>query len=86
MERKITNICGLAVYKKNLSLGKIASVLENSDFNPDLFPGLIYRPRELKPISVLLFATGKIVVTGAKSLDEWNKAVDHVFEVLDNIE
>ena len=41
----------------------------NCDFNPDTFPGLIYKIRKDKypECCLLIFATGKIVITGCKS-------------------
>lgn len=36
------------------------------DFNPDTFPGLIYHMQNPK-ICLLIFASGKIVLTGAKT-------------------
>ena len=46
-----------------------------SDFNifctyqPNMFPGLIYRPTSL-PIVLLLFFSGKVVITGAKNMQD----------------
>jgi len=42
--------------------------LERTEYEPEQFPGLIYRPEEYDGV-VLLFATGRIVITGCKSLD-----------------
>lgn len=36
-------------------------------YQPNMFPGLIYRPSDL-PIVLLIFFSGKIVITGAKSM------------------
>ena len=40
-----------------------------SNYEPEIFPGLIYRMVEPK-IVLLIFASGKIVLTGAKKRDE----------------
>jgi transcription initiation factor TFIID TATA-box-binding protein len=42
--------------------------LERTEYEPEQFPGLIYRPEEYDGV-VLLFATGRIVITGCRSLD-----------------
>jgi transcription initiation factor TFIID TATA-box-binding protein len=42
-------------------------------FNPETFPGLIYRMMEPK-IVLLIFASGKIVLTGAKNRKDIDKA------------
>ena len=34
-----------------------------------MFPGLIYRPQN-SPVVLLLFQSGKVVITGGKSLDD----------------
>ena len=39
--------------------------LENSMYEPEQFPGLVYRMKDPKTV-VLIFGSGKIVITGAK--------------------
>ena len=39
------------------------------DFNPETFPGLIYHLSEPK-VCLLIFASGKIVLTGAKTRED----------------
>jgi transcription initiation factor TFIID TATA-box-binding protein len=71
---KIQNIVGNALVKmqKNESLDLPRFY---SDFNifctyqPNMFPGLIYRPTSL-PIVLLLFFSGKVVITGAKNMQD----------------
>ena len=45
-------------------------------YQPNLFPGLIYRPSDM-PIVLLIFYSGKVVITGAKSMADvyagWGK-------------
>jgi len=43
------------------------------DFNPDTFPGLIYHMQSPK-ICLLIFASGKIVLTGAKTRQDIDTA------------
>lgn len=43
------------------------------DFNPETFPGLIYHLQEPK-VCLLIFASGKIVLTGAKTREDIKKA------------
>lgn len=44
-------------------------------YQPNMFPGLIYRPTNL-PIVLLIFFSGKVVITGAKNMHDvyngWN--------------
>lgn len=52
-----------------------------SSYEPELFPGLIYRM--VKPRLVLLiFVNGKIVITGAKSRQELKEAFDNIYPIL----
>ncbi|KXS18314.1 Brf1-Tbp-Dna ternary complex [Gonapodya prolifera JEL478] len=52
-----------------------------SSYEPELFPGLIYRMVKPK-IVLLIFVSGKIVLTGAKSRDEIYTAFNSIYPVL----
>ena len=60
-----------------LDLPTIAISLEGSEYEPERFPGLIYRLKEPKT-ATLLFHSGKIVCTGAKSLEQVKMAIEKV--------
>ena len=47
--------------------GLIFAHAANSTYEPELFPGLIYRMTDPK-IVLLIFVSGKVVVTGSKSI------------------
>lgn len=52
-----------------------------SSYEPELFPGLIYRM--VKPrIVLLIFVSGKVVLTGAKVRDEIYEAFETIFPIL----
>ncbi|KAL2272462.1 hypothetical protein FJTKL_06547 [Diaporthe vaccinii] len=64
-EFKIQNIVGSCDIKFPIRLEGLASRHHNfSSYEPELFPGLIYRM--VRPKVVLFFVNGKIVITGAK--------------------
>ena len=50
----------------------------NVSYEPELFPGLVLRISRPKVV-FLLFRSGKIVITGAKSMDEINKTYSKVY-------
>ena len=50
-------------------LQSIALGLDGAEYEPEQFPGLIYRLSEPKT-AILLFRSGKVVCTGAKSMKE----------------
>lgn len=52
----------------NLNALAIGLGLEQTEYEPEQFPGLIYRP-EARDGVMLLFATGRIVITGCKSIE-----------------
>jgi transcription initiation factor TFIID TATA-box-binding protein len=53
-------------------------------YEPEQFPGLIYRMNEPKVV-ILLFASGKLVCTGAKKEDEVYEAVDKLHQRLEEM-
>jgi len=70
-------------YKIDLELA--ALLLENSMYEPEQFPGLIYRLKKPKTV-LLLFQTGNVVCTGAKKESYVFQAVKHVKDDLMGIE
>lgn len=50
----------------DLSAVSILLGLESTEYEPEQFPGLIYRPQE-SPFVLLIFASGKVVITGGTS-------------------
>lgn len=52
-----------------------------SSYEPELFPGLIYRMVKPK-IVLLIFVSGKIVLTGAKQREEIYQAFEAIYPVL----
>jgi transcription initiation factor TFIID TATA-box-binding protein len=48
---------------------------------PNMFPGLIYRPTSL-PIVLLIFFSGKVVITGAKNLPDVYTGWTHMLQLL----
>jgi len=64
-----------------IDLETAADVLENVMYEPEQFPGLIYRMRDPKTV-LHLFASGKLVCTGAKSEDMVHESVAKIYEVL----
>jgi transcription initiation factor TFIID TATA-box-binding protein len=74
---KIENVVASASLGTQLDLQALAVSLEGADYEPEQFPGLIYRIKEPKT-ATLLFRSGKVVCTGAKSLEQVKLAVDQV--------
>ena len=66
------NIVSRFDLKKKLPIEKLARTLPKSMYEPEQFPGLIYRIQD--SCVALLFASGKGVIAGAKSIEETNSA------------
>jgi transcription initiation factor TFIID TATA-box-binding protein len=79
---KIQNIVGSCDIKFPIRLEGLASRHHNfSSYEPELFPGLIYRMMKPK-IVLLIFVSGKIVLTGAKVREEIYQAFEMIYPVL----
>ena len=59
----------------DLNLNVLAMKLENTEYEPEQFPGLVYKLEEAKA-TFLLFSNGKIVCTGTKSEAEVHSALE----------
>ena len=69
----------------NLSVVAVSLGLENVEYEPEQFPGLVYRLKEPK-VAMLLFGSGKIVCAGAKKIEEVSLAVDKLLKELSALE
>ncbi|OMJ09407.1 TATA-box-binding protein [Smittium culicis] len=79
---KIQNIVGSCDVKFPIRLEGLAySHGHFSSYEPELFPGLIYRMVKPK-IVLLIFVSGKIVLTGAKVRNEIYQAFEAIYPVL----
>ncbi len=80
---KVQNIVASADLGVDLNLNAIAIGLglENIEYEPEQFPGLVYRLNKPRVV-VLIFGSGKMVVTGGKDPEDANKAVDRIAEEL----
>ena len=81
IEIKVQNIVASTTFAEKLDLVAIAQSLENTEYEPEQFPGLVYRLDDPKT-ATLLFTSGKANCTGAKNLEDVRKAVDIISEKL----
>jgi len=77
----IRNVVASADLGYRIDLEDTANKLDGTIYEPDQFPGLIYRPREPRVV-MLIFASGKIVVTGANREVDIERAVSKLREAL----
>jgi len=81
---KVVNIVVSASLEHDIPLEKMAATLSNTEYNPEQFPGLVLRIKEPKT-SALIFSSGKIVCTGARSMDKVHEAIKKIIKSLEKI-
>jgi len=77
----IENVVASTGIGQELDLQSVAMDLEGADYDPEQFPGLVYRTQDPKS-AALIFRSGKIVCTGAKSTDDVYESLNIVFDEL----
>ena len=77
----IVNIVGTAEAGDNIDLENAANILDNIMYEPEQFPGLIYRMEEPKVV-ILLFRSGKMVLTGARRETQVYEATEKIVSIL----
>ena len=80
LEYDIENIIASTKIDVTLDLEKVSEALESSEYNPNSFPGVIYRFKRPRVV-VLIFDDGKIMCTSARSLED----VETVFVEIINL-
>jgi transcription initiation factor TFIID TATA-box-binding protein len=78
---EIVNVVSSSTIDQKLDLNDIQKKFPDVEYNPDLFPGAVFRLQNPKT-ATLLFSTGKMVCTGSKSEDMAKKAVKMVVQKL----
>jgi len=77
----IENVVASANLKQNLDLDTIVRTIPGVEYRPEQFPGLVCKLKKPKAVA-LLFSSGKMVCTGAKSERQSKKAVMKVVDDL----
>ena len=77
----IENVVASATINQTVNLNQITQIFPDVEYHPDQFPGLVFRLKSPKT-ATLIFSSGKMVCTGAKSEDQAIKAVKSVVQKL----
>ena len=75
------NVVATADLAQHLDLDAILKVTPGATYNPERFPGLVYKLKKPKT-TTLLFTSGKMVCTGAKSARSAKTAIARVISQL----
>jgi transcription initiation factor TFIID TATA-box-binding protein len=77
----IENVVASATLNQKIDLNSIVRIFPGVEYRPEQFPGLVYRLKKPKT-ATLIFSSGKMVCTGAKSERQARKAVTKVVDEL----
>jgi len=77
----IENVVATGALHQNIDLNSIVRVFPGVEYRPEQFPGLVFRLKNPKA-TTLIFSSGKMVCTGAKSERQARKAVMRVVDEL----
>lgn len=82
-EIHIQNIVATTELDTTLNINKVALTLglENVEYEPEQFPGMVYRVRDPKVVA-LLFSSGKMVLTGASKIEDIHLALEKIMKEL----
>ena len=80
----IENVVASTGIGQELDLQSVAMDLEGADYDPEQFPGLVYRLDD-PDVVALLFGSGKLVITGGKKPEDAKEAVDKIVSRLEEL-
>lgn len=78
---KIENVVASATLNQRVDLNAVVKSYPGVEYRPEQFPGLVFRLKRPKT-ATLIFNSGKMVCTGAKSAKEARRAVMRVVKEL----
>src|SRR3989339_1231399 len=78
---EVVNIVVSTSLEHDIPLEKMAATLSNTEYNPEQFPGLVLRIKEPKT-SALIFSSGKVVCTGARTMEEVDLSIQSIIKSL----
>ena len=79
---KVQNIVASCDVKFPIRLEQLSQEVDRfSTYEPEIFPGLIFRMAEPR-VSLLIFVSGKIVLSGAKSIADIRNAFNNIIPIL----
>lgn len=78
---KVQNMVASFDFGMEFDLEKIARTYDNTEYEPEVFPGLVFRLDDPEVV-VLLFVSGKGVCAGAKSMNDVKRAGRKITKIL----
>ena len=81
----VENVVASTSIERELDLDGVALDLDGADYDPEQFPGLVYRTQDPKG-AALIFRSGKVVCTGARSVEAVHECIEVVFSQFDGLD
>jgi len=81
---EVVNIVVSSSLEHDIPLEKMATTLNNTEYNPEQFPGFVLRVKKPKS-AVLVFSSGNLVCTGTKSTGQVREVISSVIRQLRKI-
>lgn len=81
---EVVNIVVSTSLEQDIPLEKMAATLPNTEYNPEQFPGLVIRIKDPKT-SALVFSSGKVVCTGARTIEDVEESIRQIIKSLEKI-
>lgn len=78
---RVENVVASSDINMKLDLNEIAIKLTNVEYEPEQFPGLVFKIHDETGATFLIFGNGKIVCTGTKSDADVHVAIKNLLEV-----
>ncbi|MDG5821226.1 TATA-box-binding protein [Natronococcus sp. A-GB7] len=82
---RIENVVASSSSRQELDFESVAVVLTGADYDPEKFPGLIYRSTDFRS-TALMFCSGKVVCTGAKGIEDVHESMEMLFNTFRDLQ
>ena len=83
-EIKVQNIVASSSLGFKVNLDMLATDCENTEYEPEQFPGLVFRLGEPKTV-MLIFRSGKMIITGAKTPEDARTSARKTYDMVREI-
>ena len=81
----LVNLVGSLRLERELDLSALSVDLDNTEYHPETYPSMIYRPFEENSISILTPSSGQLSIVGAKSKQELIDGVEEFLSTINNL-
>lgn len=79
IKANIENMVSAITIDQKIDLRKFTKNVKGLEYNPERFPGVVYRIQKPK-VAMLIFSSGKIICTGARSEEDRKIAVESLIK------